>query len=140
MHNNLVDTVANGGLACARNAEGKIVISDMALRYLLPPQLKQMTPFYKQTCGCEMCLSAASMHQSLNAFCVHLVKATEQRIENMQERHDKFQEKEKLCLYKIAVFPQEKPLHSRASDAIKEIMCSNFEGFVFPRWLCVLHW
>ena len=90
LHNNLVDTVANGGLECARDAEGKIVISNTALQYLLPPQLKQMTPSYKQTCGCEICLSAASMHQSLNVLHVHLVRAMEQKIGSMQKGHDKF--------------------------------------------------
>ena len=87
LHNNLIDTVANGGLACARNAEGKVVISDMALHYLLPSQLKQMTLSHKQTCGCEICLSVASMHQSLCAFHVCYMNKKKHEIEEMHEGH-----------------------------------------------------
>jgi hypothetical protein len=38
LHNDLLDLPANGGLDCAKNAEGKVLISDTALRYLLPPK------------------------------------------------------------------------------------------------------
>ena len=68
LHRNLIDTVQNGSLECARNAERKFVISNMVLWYLLLPQFKPMTAFYKQTCGCKVCLSAASMQESLNAW------------------------------------------------------------------------
>ena len=83
LHNNLIDTVENGGLECARNSEGKVVVSDTALRYLLPPQLKPMTPLYKQTYSCEMFLLASSMQQSLNAWHLCFVRNKEHQVQNM---------------------------------------------------------
>ena len=97
-----------------------------------------MTPSYKQTCGCEICLSAASMHELLNAFHVCLVRTMEQEIKNMQEGHDKLEEQERLSLYKTTVFPQGQPLHSKASDTMKVLMSPNVEAFVFLKWHCVL--
>ena len=46
----------------------KVIISDTALRYLLPPQLKKMTEAHKQMCGCETCLVPDGLQKSLNAF------------------------------------------------------------------------
>jgi hypothetical protein len=68
LHNDLVDTPENGGLAEARDKSGNVLISDTALRYLLPPQLKRMSASHKQMCGCEKCLSIRTLHQSLNAW------------------------------------------------------------------------
>ncbi len=45
LHNNLLEPTVNGGL-------GEVLISDTALRYLLPPQLRPMTERHKQMCGC----------------------------------------------------------------------------------------
>ena len=79
----MIEPVENGGLECARDAEGKVVISDTALWYLLHPQLKQMTASYKQTCGCEVCLLTANMQESLNAWQNHHAKMKENEVANM---------------------------------------------------------
>jgi hypothetical protein len=60
-----------GGLAEARDAKGKVIISDSVLQCLLPPQLQKMTERHKQMCGCEMCLTVIGMQQSLNAWHHH---------------------------------------------------------------------
>jgi hypothetical protein len=39
LHNSLIGLVEDGGLASARDANGKVLTSDTALRYMLPPQL-----------------------------------------------------------------------------------------------------
>ena len=64
-HNSLVSDPNDGGLKDARDEDGKIIISDSTLRSLLPPQLKQMSAYYKIMCGCECCISAKSIHSSL---------------------------------------------------------------------------
>jgi hypothetical protein len=66
LHNDLISPASDGGLAAAR-VDGKVIISDTALRYLLPPQLKPMTEKHKQMCGCEVCLVPDSPQRSLNA-------------------------------------------------------------------------
>ena len=70
LHNDLISTATGGlvdGLPEARDAKGKVVISDTSLRYLLPPQLKAMTERHKQMCGCETCIVADQLQLSLNA-------------------------------------------------------------------------
>jgi hypothetical protein len=37
LHNDLLDLPANGGLDCVRNAEGKVIIRDTALRFVAIP-------------------------------------------------------------------------------------------------------
>jgi uncharacterized protein YciW len=68
LHNDLLELPESGGLAEARDAEGKVIISDSVLRCLLPPQLRKMTARHKQMCGCEVCLTVIGMQQSLNAW------------------------------------------------------------------------
>ena len=36
--------------------DNKLLVSETAFRFLLPPQLKKFTPKYKQMCGCENCI------------------------------------------------------------------------------------
>ena len=68
LHNNLLELPESGGLAEARDAEGKVIISDSVLRCLLPPQLWKMTDRHKQMCGCEICLSIIHLQQTLNRW------------------------------------------------------------------------
>jgi hypothetical protein len=73
LHNDLIRKGTEGGglvagLASARDATGKVLISDTALRYLLPVQLKPMTERHKMMCGCEVCIVPDSMQQTLNAW------------------------------------------------------------------------
>ena len=65
LHNSLVSDPHDGGLKYARDEDGKIIISDSALRSLLPPKLKQMSARYKIMCGCECCISTKGIHSSL---------------------------------------------------------------------------
>ena len=48
-----------------RNKEDNTIISNSTLRKILPPQLKNMTAWYKLMRSCECCISAKSMHFSL---------------------------------------------------------------------------
>ena len=58
LHNSLVSDTDNGGLKEARDAENNIIISDSALRSLLPPPFQKMSSIYKVMCGCKCCISA----------------------------------------------------------------------------------
>ena len=73
LHNDLIRKGSGGdgmvaGLESVHDAKGKIPISDTALRYLLPAQLKPMTERHKMMCGCEVCITPDSMQRSLNAW------------------------------------------------------------------------
>eukprot|EP00966_Prymnesium_polylepis_P334540 7389915-Prymnesium_polylepis.1 len=50
-------------LPSARDAKtGKVLISETALSYLLPPQLKPMPERHKLICGCETYMFSAGPH------------------------------------------------------------------------------
>jgi hypothetical protein len=68
LHNDLIELPESGGLAEARDAEGKVIISDSMLRCLLPPQLRKMTERHKQMCGCEVCLTLIGMHRGSTKY------------------------------------------------------------------------
>ena len=65
LHNSLVIDPNDGGIKDARYQENIIIISDSALRSLLPPQSKQMSARCKVMCGCEFFIYAKSIHSSL---------------------------------------------------------------------------
>jgi hypothetical protein len=69
LHNLLAGPVEDGGLASARDANGNVLISDAALRCLLPPQLRKMTPAHEQMCGCKTCIAAKGLQGTLNMLC-----------------------------------------------------------------------
>jgi hypothetical protein len=90
LHNDLVKDTPTG-LAEAKDANNKCVISDTMLRSLLPPELKPATQRHKQMCGCETCLSFRSQHCSLNAFWDRHVKFLENEPNNQLEVLDGLQ-------------------------------------------------
>jgi hypothetical protein len=67
IHTELVKPVSQGGFAGAYNEEGKLIISDTALRNMLPKNVSRMSDSQKQTCGCEICLNTYSMMLALNS-------------------------------------------------------------------------
>ena len=128
LHNDLIKPVEEGGLACAR-VDGKVIISDTALRYLLPAQLKRMTQRHKQMCGCETCLTPRSLQESLNAHRSRVHRSLAAGSDN---------EKDRAKIYGAAVLPGGTPVHARSSDAVACIQCDNLPGTSFPDWNCVL--
>jgi hypothetical protein len=71
-HNHVVSRVEEGGLPQARNQDGRIIISDTALRQIIKsgiPQLQWLAERYKQMWGWELCITIATHQQLLNAWC-----------------------------------------------------------------------
>jgi hypothetical protein len=68
IHTELVKPVDQGGFAGAYNKEGKLIISDTALRNILTKNVSRMSDSQKQMCGCEVCLNAYSMMLALNSW------------------------------------------------------------------------
>ena len=50
------------------DSDNNIIISDSTLRNIFPPQLKNMTSWYKVICGCECSISDKIMHSSLLSY------------------------------------------------------------------------
>jgi hypothetical protein len=68
IHTELIKPVDQGGFAGAYNEEGKLIISDTALRNMLPKNISRMSDSQKQMCGCEICLNGNSMMMALNSW------------------------------------------------------------------------
>ena len=66
LHNLLMSLVEEGGFAEARDADGKVQISDTSLRALLPSNLSRMTDSHMQLCGCKICIIAKNCIPALN--------------------------------------------------------------------------
>ena len=58
----MVSPPEEGVLKDTRDEENNIIISDSTKQNILPPQLKNMTSWYKVMGGCACCISAKSMH------------------------------------------------------------------------------
>ena len=50
------------------DANGNVLISDMALCDNLPFNLRPIAKYHKQVCGCELCTIITKYHQTLKAF------------------------------------------------------------------------
>jgi hypothetical protein len=138
LHNDLVDTPENGGLAEARDESGNVLISDTALRYLLPPQLKRMSASHKQMCGCEKCLSIQTLQQSLNTWRFRCLRQLSVEVNSLPEGEARQLALARLVDYRIAVLVDDKPIHPKPKIALKSIQCMNVDNFNFPHWNCVL--
>jgi hypothetical protein len=138
LHNDLLDTPENGGLAEARDESGNVLISDTALRYLLPPQLKRMSASHKQMCGCEKCLSIRTLQQSLNAWRFRCLRQLSVEANSLPEGEARQLALARLADYRSAVLVDDKPIHPKPKIALKSIQCTNVNNFNFLHWNCVL--
>ena len=87
--------------------DNKLLVSETALRFLLSPQSKKFTLRYKQMCGCETCIIIKQFQLTLNSWRKRKIKLTNSQLSNE---------------YSFIVIPQDKKLHYRSDDAMKEIM------------------
>jgi hypothetical protein len=118
LHNALLEPSKKGGLACAWTFIGDVLISDTALRYLLPPQLRPMTERHKQ-------MSVRSFQSTLNAWRFR-------HTQRLDANSVRFTE------YSGTVLPNGKHWHPKPKDAVQEIQCPTVGNLQFPHWKCVL--
>ena len=144
MHNDLIALPISqggpgGGLAEARDAKGKIIISDSALRYLLPAQLKAMTEKHKQMCGCETCLVPDSHQRTLNAWRARRKRTMCEEAAALppSARNTKAVAAARAYQPTLNMTPPS-PWHSKPGLALGEIQCAPCAGIGLPHWDCVL--
>ena len=131
LHNSMIQSVADGGLAKAQNSDGKVIVSDSSLRLILKtkiPKLRKATDSHKQMCGCEICVVSRMMFSSLNAWRQKQVKLLDANAITHSERFE---------ARRYSNFVNTAP--TKTSDAIKEVMCSPVtECNNHFKWNCVL--
>jgi hypothetical protein len=139
LHNLLISPVSEGGFAEARDKSGKVVISDTALRYLAPPQLRKMTARHKQMCGCEMCITIRSLQLSLNAFRVRYARTLQKSADDAPAGANKDSLQAKATEYRNAAFvggDLKSPLHLKPNDALEAMQCQPIAGLGYRHWKC----
>jgi hypothetical protein len=139
LHNDLLKPVEEGGLLEARDENGIALISDTALRSMMPEQLRRATERHKQMCGCEICITVQSLQQTLNAWRKHHIHKLKTELYSILDPQFKQMAMTRLEEYQNHVLQLgKKSWHKRPSDAVKEIQCPAIDGIGLPKWKCVL--
>ena len=69
LHNDIIASTDVGGLLGAIHADTNyVIISDIMLCYLAPPQLRPMIYNHKMMCGCAICNTSKYFQELLNAW------------------------------------------------------------------------
>ena len=115
LHSDLIKPAQDGGLAEARDDNGRVIISDFNLCKLIPPNVKPMSKQRRILCGCEICVSADILQHSINAWRTKHLKRLEDFINIRRRSHSDVKTIERYNKYKNDAFPQGFPLHRKTS-------------------------
>jgi hypothetical protein len=139
LHNDMLLPVNKGGFAGAFDENGSVIISDTTLRKLLPKELRPATETHKQLCGCELCITVASLQKTLNAFRLRSLKVMKERSVLARASRSSLPAVRKLQEYSASVENLDETLkQKKAADALTLITCPNVADTEFPPWNCVL--
>jgi hypothetical protein len=139
LHNNLLKPVEEGGLPEAHDDNGRALISDTALRSMMPEQLRRATERHKRMCGCEICIMVRSLQETLNAWRKHHINKLKTQLHSILDPQLKPIAINQLEEYQNHVLRfGNKSWHERPSDAVQEIQCPIIDGIGLPKWKCVL--
>ena len=127
LHNDLL-AESSEGFPDAYSTDGKVIISDTALRALMPPNIKKYTNKYKETCGCEICILMKCFQNSLNDYRLSTIKRFEK---------DPI-DKTRATRYRNIVYKDKIHLHDKPRDALKYIQCPKVKDFNVPHLKCIL--
>jgi hypothetical protein len=130
IHDDLVKPVDQGGFAGAYNDDGKLIISDTALRAILPKKVTRMSDTQKQMCGCEVCLNGNIMMLALNSWRGCKMSILERRLDIMDPNTREYgKHKRELDHFREDAFPDaDLQLWPKASDAMFSMTCDREEG------------
>ena len=93
------------------------------MRFVLLDQLKKFTPRYKEIFGYECCINIKQLQLTLNSWRRKQIKIPTTRLS---------------CEYCSIILPNDKYLHNRPDDAMKNIRCPLAEGTVLTKLKCFL--
>ena len=89
MWDEMVLPVEQGGFDGARDANGKIQISDTMLRNLMPRHVSPMTDTHMELCGCENCNISKHFVHTLNKWVTNYVKWLKNEAEKPENSDEK---------------------------------------------------
>jgi hypothetical protein len=133
LHNDMLLPINKGGFAGAIYERGAIIISDTTLRKLLPKELRPATETHKQLCGCELCITAASLQKTLNAFRLRSLKMMKERSALARAVRVRLPALRQLQDYRKLIANADKTLkQKKAADAVTLMTCPNIGDLEFP--------
>jgi hypothetical protein len=123
LHNDTIELPESGGLAKARDAKARVLIGDLVLCCLLPPQLLTMTEGHKQMNGCEVCLKVIGRQQSLNVWHHCWLQKLKDKVACCKLHDQKLALDARIATYKQNVFENNNIWHKKSQEALKEVQC-----------------
>jgi hypothetical protein len=133
--------VSEAGLADVRNQNtGKVLVSNTTLRSIIKedlPHLQRMTLRHKLMCGCETCISIASMQRSLNAWRRRPLQQLDRDANQLVDVEAKVIALENVEAFRDYFLEEGKLIHEKPRHALEEIMCKSHESG-HHHWNCVL--
>ena len=138
LHNDLVKNPADGGCAAAQ-PNGKIIVSDTALHYMMPPQVRKFSNKHKIMCGCEVCITDNSVHTSLLAWRIQVATKLQKQAENAGNCRSAGALQQRFQSYRDQIMVNGEHKYPKARQAAYAMMCPcpNTEDNL-PNWKCVL--
>lgn len=140
LHN---DFLSDGplGLKETKDENGNALISDTALSCLRPPQVKPMTDRCKVMCGCKICITIKQQQESLNLFCLRVLRSLDGKVASFVNNNKSCQKsaaEEKANNHRNGIHKNGKHLHEKPKDAMKTIVRPFNCGFDLPHMKCTL--
>ena len=82
----MVSTPEEVGLKEAKDSESYIIVNDLTLHNILPPEIHYMTSQYKVMCCCERLISTKGVRSTLLTWRDHILKYLKDISRNAQNR------------------------------------------------------
>jgi hypothetical protein len=137
LHNNLVEASEKNEIPGLLH-DGRCVVSDTALRNILPKNLRRATQRHKQMCGCETCLQPRSQQECLNRWRERWLRSLAREAKEELDTEVKALKQKRYDTYKSLVKPGGNTWHERPHHAVKEIMCQVVDVVDHHKFACVL--
>ena len=112
-------------------SSGKILVSDTALRSLMPNNARKMTDRYKQMCGFKICVIICSIQESLNNYPLKHLNLFREQVSYKGGRIalSGVDATEKDNSYANDVYPNNQHVHLKPKYSRLEIQCKPVDAF-----------
>lgn len=111
----------------AYDENGKVRITEYMLRRVRPNWLVKFSKRYKQICGCENCIVANGLQQSLNYWCVSKLFQEKEKLEKMHEGRTKVEQRVRVAVYERETMKEKdgkkEHIHQNAWTACDCVAC-----------------
>ena len=144
LHQDLLSTGDQGFKLC-RNEHNDVIISDTALRALMPKRIRPMSDRYKEMCCCTICITMQLHQNNLNRFRITFLAYLKKQMNTIpsEREEEKKAAETRYRTYKSAVLLGGEPLHQKVKHAVAEIHCPPpipFDKDSLPRYNCAKGW